>query len=325
MSRKTESGKPVPGKPMSRRRRDRTHRVLSGTAGFFWWLFAALLLWDVLLGLPGGWEAVVLPGLAAVALELVRARIYRAEHRQRAAEPPEPIEVGVPVTGRWVAYNSPVDKTPSHGTHLYGQTYAIDLVAEPVAGGNPGFRWLWPLVRPSSAYPAYGMPLLAAADATVVRARDGQRDHLSRNSLLMVLYLMLVEGLARSLVSPWRVVGNHVVLDLGNGVYAMYAHLAKGSLTVAEGDRVTAGQIIGACGNSGNSTEPHLHFQLMDRPHPETARPLPFRWRGVELPANKEAFTAPEPAAAVPVPDPAAAPDPTAPVPAPAVADGKSA
>ncbi|MGW6456827.1 M23 family metallopeptidase [Streptomyces sp. NPDC055078] len=274
----------------ARRRRDRKHRLISDVAGVFWWLFGVLLLWDLFLSLPGGWIAVVVPGVVAVGLELLRVRIYRAEHR--AADPPAPVEVGVPVTGRWVAYNSPVDKVPSHGTHLYGQTYAIDIVAEPVAGQNPGFRWLWPLVRRSSAYPAYGMPLLATADATVVRARDGRRDHLSRSSLPMVIYLMVLEGLARSLVSPWCVIGNHLVLDLGDGTYALYAHVMRGSLTVKEGDRVRAGQRIARCGNSGNSTEPHVHFQLMDRPDPEIALPLPFRWRGIDLPANGDSFTA---------------------------------
>ncbi|MEU3602448.1 M23 family metallopeptidase [Streptomyces sp. NPDC006798] len=295
---------PVPTTPpgpaatdAARRRRDLVHRLLSGAAGLFWWLFGALLLWDVFLTLPGGWTVVVTAGALAVALEAARARLHRFEHR--AAGTPEPVEVGVPVTGRWVAHNSPVDKTPSHGTHLYAQTYAIDIVAEPVAGGNPGFSWFWPLVRRSSAYPAYGMPLLATADATVVRARDGQRDHLSRNSLPMVIYLLVLEGFVRSLISPWRVVGNHVVLDLGDGNYALYAHVMRGSLTVAEGDKVTAGQLIGHCGNSGNSTEPHVHFQLMDRPDPESARAVPFRWRGMELPANGQAFTAPEPGAVV--------------------------
>ncbi|MFE0422290.1 M23 family metallopeptidase [Streptomyces sp. NPDC058953] len=293
---------PAPSTPSAaRRRRDLKHRLLSETAGVFWWLFGVMVLWDLFLSRPGGWITAVAPGVVAAALELVRARLYRAEHR--AAEPPPPVEVGVPVTGRWVAHNSPVDKIPSHGTHLYGQTYAIDIVAEPVPGGNPGFSWLWPLVRRSSAYPAYGMPLLATADATVVRARDGQRDHLSRSSLPMVIYLMVLEGLARSLVSPWRVVGNHVVLDLGDGTYALYAHVMRGSLTVQEGDRVVAGQPIARCGNSGNSTEPHVHFQLMDRADPELARPVPFRWRGMELPANGEAFTAPEPGADTPETD----------------------
>jgi len=57
-----------------------------------------------------------------------------------------PVEVAVPVAGRWVASNSPVDRVPSHHLHAYGQTYAIDLVHEPADRRRPGLAW-WPLAR----------------------------------------------------------------------------------------------------------------------------------------------------------------------------------
>ncbi|MFE0885669.1 M23 family metallopeptidase [Streptomyces rochei] len=217
----------------------------------------------------------------------------------------EPVETGPPVTGRWSALNSPADRTPSHGVHAYGQTFAIDLVAEPEPGARPGFRALWPLARRNHHFPAFGAPLLAVADGTVVRADDGQRDHLSRTSLPALLYLMLVEGSARELAGARRIVGNHLVLDLGGGTYAMYAHVRRGSFAVREGDRVRAGQLLARCGNSGNSTEPHVHFQLMDGPDPDTARGVPFTWRGVGVPRNGEVFDVPEPAATAPSGSPA--------------------
>jgi hypothetical protein len=200
-------------------------------------------------------------------------------------------EVAMPVTGRWKALNSPADKVPSHGTRAYGQTYAIDIVAEPDSGGRPVFGW-WPLVRRSEAFPAFGADVLAVADATVVRVDDGQRDHLSRTSWLALGYFFLVEGIVRSLGGARRVIGNHVILDLGDGTYALYAHLRRGSLTVRPGDRVRTGQLLGRCGNSGNSTEPHLHFQLMDGACPDTAHGTPFTWRGVGVPCNGTTFEA---------------------------------
>ncbi|MEV5803695.1 M23 family metallopeptidase [Streptomyces parvulus] len=210
----------------------------------------------------------------------------------------EPVEVGPPVSGRWSALNSPADRTPSHGVHAYGQTFAIDLVAEPGPGARPGFRVLWPLTRRNRDFPAFGAPLLAVADATVVRARDTQRDHLSRTSLPALLYLMVLEGSVRELAGVRRVIGNHVVLDLGDGTHALYAHVRRGSLAVREGDRVAAGQVLAHCGNSGNSTEPHVHFQLMDGPDPDTARGVPFTWRGIGVPRNGEIFEAPSPTTA---------------------------
>jgi murein DD-endopeptidase MepM/ murein hydrolase activator NlpD len=70
--------------------------------------------------------------------------------------------------------------------------------------------------------------------------------------------------------------GNAIVLDLGAGTYAFYAHVRPGSVLVRPGDRVTKRQEIGRVGNSGNSSEPHLHFHLMDSPLPLTGYNLPF-------------------------------------------------
>jgi murein DD-endopeptidase MepM/ murein hydrolase activator NlpD len=147
--------------------------------------------------------------------------------------------------------------------------------------------------------PGFGQPVLAPADATVVRAHDAKRDHWSRTSPPALLYLA-VEGAVRELLGPGRILGNHLVLDLGGGVYAALAHLRGGSLRVRAGDRVTAGQPLAECGNSGNSTEPHLHFQLMDHPSVLLAAGLPFRFRHYQVgdaglagvPSNLERFSA---------------------------------
>src|SRR5699024_2953582 len=67
-----------------------------------------------------------------------------------------------------------------------------------------------------------------------------------------------------------------VVLDIGDGVYAMYAHLIAGSVTVKPGDSVTAGQVLGYLGNTGNANASHLHFQLMDGPSLLDSDSLPY-------------------------------------------------
>ena len=244
-------------------------------------------------GYPISWWWACLPLAAAFVLVSAMKRIIARSPLWEEIARRIPVEVEPPVRGRWSARNSPATKVPSHGTHAAGQTFAIDISAEPAdgAGTRPGFALLWPPFRRSSAYPAYDEPLFAVADATVVHASDWRRSHLSRTSLPMALYMMFVEGPVRAALGIGWVTGNHIVLDLGDGIYAMYAHLRRGSLTVGPGDRIRAGQEIARCGNSGNSSEPHLHFQLMDGPDLNSAHGIPFRWRETGLPANGETFT----------------------------------
>ncbi|WP_062208395.1 M23 family metallopeptidase [Streptomyces sp. NBRC 109706] len=258
-----------------------------------WAAFVSYLLLDLLAGLPmlGGWLLIAGALLGQLgAMSLAR--------RDRGEEAP-PLATAAPVAGRWSALNSPADRVPSHGTRAYGQSHAIDVVAESAARApasataRPTVGW-WPPARRNTDFPAFDAPVLAVADGVVVRAADGQRDHLSRNSYPAFLFL-LVEGLLRDMRGPGRVIGNHLILDLGGGTYALYAHLRRGSLAVRPGERVRAGQPVARCGNSGNSSEPHLHFQLMDHPDPDVADGLPFRWHGVGVPAAKETFTVPEP------------------------------
>ena len=237
-------------------------------------------------------------GFAGTALIVAGLALYfvRAEDLAR-----EPVTVSPPVRGRWLAINSPASRVPSHGTRELGQAYAIDLVHQP----DPLVAWRgvhrWPPARCPHTFPAFGQPILAPADGVVVAASGWQRDHLSRNSVPGLVYLvpeMLIRGIL-SLLSGFFVIGNHIVLDLGDGVYAVLAHLKRGSLLVRPGDRVVAGQRLAECGNSGNTSEPHLHFQLMDHRWAAVAAGVPFNFDQYEIggqarsgvPGNNEAFT----------------------------------
>lgn len=117
------------------------------------------------------------------------------------------------------------------------------------------------------AYHCYGQPVVAVADATVVAATDGFPDNRPRTR----------EGftLARELTLE-SVGGNVVILDLGDGRFAAYAHLEPGSVKVRAGDRVRRGQTLAAIGNSGDSRWPHLHFQVCDRPSLLGSEGLPY-------------------------------------------------
>lgn len=235
-------------------------------------------------GTPGG----PLPWIAELAIIVV---LLRAGTLRR-----EPVAVRSPLIGRWMAMNSPATRVPSHGVQAYGQAYALDLVHDPIGGSRPGFGW-WPLARHPQDFPGFGRPVLAPADGVVVRVHDRERDHWSRTSPLGLLYLFTVE-LFRDLFGPSRVLGNHVVLDLGGRVYAVTAHLRRRSTRVAVGQHVRAGEQIAECGNSGNSSEPHLHFQLQDHPRVALAAGIPFRFTDADgspndLPGNHQHLLVP--------------------------------
>ncbi len=102
-----------------------------------WLVFVALVLVGVLAEplLPFGLTFV--PAALAVVIGFT---LSRSGPKEALGDRPA-VEVDPPVTGRWSALNSPADKVPSHGTHIYGQTYAIDIVAEPETGdGEPPAR-----------------------------------------------------------------------------------------------------------------------------------------------------------------------------------------
>lgn len=145
-------------------------------------------------------------------------------------------------------------------------------------------------MRPPADYPAFGAPVFAMIDGTVVRRVDGMRDHRSRSSLLAFVYMM-VEGMLRELGGARFILGNHVVIRGEGGVCAVVAHLQRGSVAVKVGDRVRAGDVIARCGNSGNTSEPHVHAQLMDRSSAWTGQGVPMAFAvdgSAELPADGE-------------------------------------
>ena len=109
----------------------------------------------------------------------------------------------------------------------------------------------------------FGAEVLAVADGTVVAVTDGYPEQTP---------LQPITGMAK----PEDFGGNSVVLEIAPGVYADYAHLQPGSITVAVGEQVTTGQVLGLLGNTGNSSGPHLHFGLIDDPDPMVGNSLPY-------------------------------------------------
>ncbi len=79
------------------------------------------------------------------------------------------------------------------------------------------------------------------------------------------------------------IAGNYVMIDHGKSEYSLYAHLQPGSVRVHIGDNVKAGEVIGKLGSSGNSTWPHLHFHVCDKPDPLMCAGIPVNFSNVTI------------------------------------------
>lgn len=195
-------------------------------------------------------------------------------------------KVQTPLVGSWTAVSSPATRVPSHGTHQFGQTWAIDLVKTSSVNEGPKFTILGGMARPE-AFESFGEPVYAASSGTVVYKYGKYRDHRCRNSWITLPYLV-VESFIRGLLGSRLIFGNLVVIQMDSGGYQAFAHLKNSSICVGSGQRVVAGDKIAEVGNSGNSSEPHLHFQLMSRRKPAFSVGLPLVFEGAEIPKRGE-------------------------------------
>jgi murein DD-endopeptidase MepM/ murein hydrolase activator NlpD len=175
------------------------------------------------------------------------------------------VVIGAPLEGGgWVAANGCCEGLghrraglPLNGRYYLSQRTAIDWVrideGNRAIAGAPG---------KNESDLAYGQRAIAVKDARVVSVLDGLPDR--------------VPGKLPGDTTVKNVTGNHVILDLGGGLFAFYAHLKAGSLRVREGDRVRRGQPLALTGNSGNTTGAHLHFHVMDAPSALAAEGVPY-------------------------------------------------
>jgi len=193
-----------------------------------------------------------------------------------------PRVVAPPLEGdHWLAANGPGNE-PDHrrtllslnGEGRIAQRFAVDWVRLFEDGrtfrGDP---------QSNASYRAFGANALAVADAIVVETLDGLPENVP-------------DPVARAVpITPTTISGNYILLELGDGEYAVYAHLQPGSLRVKKGDRVRRRQILALVGNTGNSSEPHLHFHIADRPRAIDAEGVPYAFASFRLEAEPEVVT----------------------------------
>ena len=137
-------------------------------------------------------------------------------------------------------------------------------------------------------YYAYGADVLAAANGRVTSVANDQpedpsamqRPNESQEAYFARLQKEQAERLAKGLTA---IAGNYVMIDHGKNEYSLYAHLQPGSVRVHVGDQVKAGDVIGKLGSSGNSTEPHLHFHVCDKPDPLMCAGIPVNFSNITI------------------------------------------
>jgi murein DD-endopeptidase MepM/ murein hydrolase activator NlpD len=171
----------------------------------------------------------------------------------------------LPVEGTWTVINGSPIRKYSHSWFPATQRYAYDFVITDDEGRS----------RPENTdtsienYYCYDQPVLAPADGIVVDVHDGDPEL----------------GRAGGFSHPLKrsITGNKVTIQHAEGEYSSLAHLIAGSIIVEPGEHVERGEQVGRCGHSGNSSEPHLHFQLHDHPAFEISAGLPIRFDDVNV------------------------------------------
>jgi hypothetical protein len=204
----------------------------------------------------------VTPSLALGLAAGLAVALTRAAAGPDDDAPPQVTRMRLPFDGVWGVLQG-----PGAGTHTGYATWAIDFVPAVRAGTR-----LPPRGAPLSRFPCFGRPVLAPADGEVVRAADGARDWPAH-----------VKG---------RDEGNFVIIAHAAREYSELRHLRAGSVRVAAGQRVRRGDVVGACGNSGNAGTPHVHMGFLSSIDPIATRPVTFDRYEVREPA-RDAWHAP--------------------------------
>src|ERR1700693_1455317 len=191
------------------------------------------------------------------------------------------VVIGAPLTGdEWVAANGPSNTSghrraliPVNGRAYISQRYAIDWVELYPDGktyqGDPA---------DNKNYRAYGHEIHAVADGIVTETKDGLPQNTPGAKSMAIPITLETIG------------GNHVIIDMGNGLYAFYAHMQPGSLRVKVGEKVKTGQVLGLLGNTGNSSEPHLHFDICNASSMLACEGLPYAFASLEVTGKGESW-----------------------------------
>lgn len=165
----------------------------------------------------------------------------------------------LPFQGKWFVSWGGSNELINYHYGAEQQRYAYDIIMV-----NNGFSYKGDPTK-NESYFAYGQPILASATGKVVKIVNDIHDNNPVGT-----------------ENKKQIAGNHVIIDHGNGEFSYYAHLQKGSISVKVGDEVKAGDRLGKCGNSGNSSEAHLHFEVANSAELFTTESLRVQWKDAD-------------------------------------------
>ena len=157
----------------------------------------------------------------------------------------------LPFEGEWFVFWGGRKLEQNYHAATVDQRFAYDLMILRDGSSHAGEG------KKNEDYYCFDLPILAPGAGTVVIAVDGIDDNVPGK------------------MNAKEIAGNHVVLDHGNGEFSFLCHFRKGTLAVKVGDQVAAGAPLGRCGNSGNSSEPHLHYHLQTTSELHRGKGLP--------------------------------------------------
>lgn len=200
-----------------------------------------------------------------------------------------PIIVEFPLRGEWFSPNTPGTKIPSHGTNRLGTRYAYDFIqVDWNRKGYPSYQsnFIKYLICGLSVknYYCWGKAIYAPCNGIVVKTENNYDENMRtnlfgdlRNACKNARWLDIGND------DIQKIAGNYVIIKHTENVYVALCHLQKGSLQVSVGQSITTGKMIGKIGHSGNSFQPHLHFQLMDNEDITVAKGIPCVFKEYEL------------------------------------------
>jgi len=198
-----------------------------------------------------------------IELELLGHRkLRRVQQRQTVEIPLEPAEAPVPLRlpfDRYWRVSQGHDCRTNHRIGGFGGDFAWDFVA--VGPEGRSVREAFDVTHLNTDTFSFGRTLRAPVGGRVVTASDGVED---QQGLEAYPRRSLIDNLR----DPNWIYGNYMVIEVADDIFVLIGHLKQGSLRVQPGERIVAGQPIAQCGNSGNTIEPHVHLQVMDRADP---------------------------------------------------------